>query len=157
MQIIKKPQDCSTLELDEFISLVIEGGQVDNTGINNRVKNSLSLGFVYSAEKKLIAVAAIKIPTEHYKSEVFRKSKTLENSSEYFLELGWIYVSESYRGQGISQNLCSELIQNANQPTFATTACDNVPMQSVLVKLGFEKSGQPYLGNNRSLDLFLRH
>jgi predicted GNAT family N-acyltransferase len=157
VQIIKKPKECSKQELDEFIGLVVEGGQVNNHGIGDRVRDSFLLGFVYSAEMKMIAIAAVKKPSETYKSEVFRKAKTLENPTIYFFELGWIYVSNSFRGQGISRNLCSELLIDIKQSIFATTACDNAPMQRILMNLGFEKSGQPYSGNSRSLDLFIKH
>ena len=56
--IVKLPSECLDQEINEFISLVNEGGEVDPSGLEERVRRAKKLFFpILFAALKTIAVA----------------------------------------------------------------------------------------------------
>lgn len=69
----KIPSECTKDELNEFHSLVIEGGEVSPIGLPERIKQADRLIFVRD-ESVCIAVGALKRPNDNYKNNVFKKA-----------------------------------------------------------------------------------
>ena len=38
--IVKEPNQCSEIEIEKFIQLVVEGGEVSTVGLRNRIKKA---------------------------------------------------------------------------------------------------------------------
>lgn len=155
---IKEPSECSEKEIKDFYQKVLEGGQVDPFGLKDRIKRAALLAFHYE-ENTLVGITALKRPDETYKKEVFRKAGVSKESDKYNLEIGWAYTTKEYRGRGICSSLIQELIvASVSQNMFATTKTDNLPMQKILKRNGFQKTGKSYLGRTSGyhLQLFTR-
>jgi len=155
---IKEPSECSEKEIEDFYQKVIDGEQVDPFGLRDKIKRASLLAFHYE-ENTLVGIAALKRPNETYKKEVFRKAGVSKESDKYNLEIGWAYTTKEYRGRGICSGLIQKLIvASASQNIFATTKTDNLPMQKILKRNGFQKTGKSYQGRTSGyhLQLFAR-
>lgn len=153
----KKPVECSADELQSFKDFVLDGDEVEPAGLDDRIAAAESLLFL-AKDGDIKGVAAIKNPNDHYKDSVFAKAHAPENAEGFCLELGWVFVDSSVRGNGYSHNLVERAIAIADgQPIFATSRNDNQPMHKVLMKHGFRKCGVQYASNrgNHHLVLFL--
>jgi predicted GNAT family N-acyltransferase len=158
---IKKPSECSSDEIEVFEKLVAEAGEVQTEGLRTLVLRAERLVFLYSGDKELAGIAAIKRPNEGYKRKVFRQAKSQEIPNSYTYELGWVVVTEAFRGLRLSCILVeAALTVVAEAKIYATTRTDNEPMLRTNVRYGFHVSGDPYLTNrqegNHSLSLFVR-
>jgi ribosomal protein S18 acetylase RimI-like enzyme len=156
---IKKPIACTEAELREFARLVRDGFQGSDDTLPIRMRAAKLLGFVYSSGGELAAIAGLKAPHIQYRSEVFKKAEAGVSPTPYSLELGWVLVVPTYRGNRVSEDLCRQLL--AAVPTsavFATTRPTNSPMIAILRSLGFSQAGKPYPRPDRceELALFLR-
>lgn len=139
----KPPAAASASELEEFVALVREGGEVAD-GLNNRVLTAHALVFA-KTDGRSIAVAAVKKPAYSYRARVFKKSQVPERSGSFGYELGWIFVSNNHRGIGLSHSLVSVALKSIDgAPIFATTRSDNNSMKHVLTKAGFVICGDEY-------------
>ena len=137
------PEQTSKNELDQFIALVTEGGEVTK-GLKSRVMRAHSLTMI-NHDGKIQAVAALKIPYNSYRKKVFKKSGCQECPETFTYEIGWIYVSPSCRGMKYASHLVSACLEQAGRsPTFATTRTENKSMQHSLKKEGFSICGKPY-------------
>jgi RimJ/RimL family protein N-acetyltransferase len=92
----------------------------------------------------LTTIVAIKRPTANHLLEVFRKANEGAMPGNFSLELGWAYTVDSYRGKGICNELVQAILKVETENLFATTRCDNLPMQKILNKNGFKVIGKPY-------------
>src|SRR5438105_914707 len=97
---IQLPGNCRPDQLDAFVELVLQGGQVRATGLRARINRAYLLGFHYE-DKELAAVAALKHPDETYRDKVFRKAKAPLAPRIFVGELGWVVTREGFRGRGI--------------------------------------------------------
>lgn len=137
------PKQASKNELDQFIELVTEGGEV-TTGLKSRVMRAHSLTMI-SHDGKIKAVAALKIPYNTYRKKVFKKSGCQACPEIFTYEIGWIFVSPSCRGMKYASRLVSACLEQADsRPTFATTRTENKSMQHILKKEGFSICGKSY-------------
>src|SRR5438128_1855709 len=99
---IRPPDDCSPDQLDAFVELVSQGGQVRATGLRERIGRAHWLGFHYEGHQ-LAAVAGLKRPGEKYRARVFRKAKAALPATVFCAELGWVFTREEFRGRRISR------------------------------------------------------
>ena len=155
---IKEPSECSKEEIENFYQLVLKGGQVEVSGLGNRIKRAKLLAFHYE-ENTLVGIAALKQSNQTYKKKVFRKAGVSEDSDKYNLEVGWAFTMCEYRGKGICSSLVQKIVDASGSANiFATTTTDNLQMQRILTKNGFEKVGERYRGrtNEYCLQLFTR-
>jgi len=142
--VIQRPPLCSESELKEFHRLVLAEGKVTQLGLLKRIRGAKLLGFHYQ-EQRLVGVAALKTPNENYKNRVFVKAGVEHLSGQFQTELGWAVTREAFRGRGIGSRLIEILLnQEQNARIFATTASENIPMQRILTRFGFTKTGHPY-------------
>ncbi len=154
---IKKPSDCTPTELGSFESLVLQGGEVQQQGLQARIQQARLLGFAYR-NSELVSIAAVKRPTNHHSSDVFRSSGSQASLAEFQHEYGWAFTVQSDRGLGHATRLLDQLL--ASDPTlaiWATTREDNVSIHQVLMRHGFARSGTPFLSERgRYLVLWIR-
>ncbi len=151
--IIKKPTDCTEDELNNFKNLVIEGGQVDSTGLENRINQCKFLGFFYNDKKELVGISAIKTKTKH-SVEAIKLKAGISDGKLPIYELGYSVTKQNFRGQGINRAINDKLLEAAKTiDIYATT--DNDTMRKYLIERGFSKKGKSFKGRyNENLDYF---
>ena len=140
---VRPPSDFSELQKQKFCSLVSEGGEVAD-GLRTRVNRAAVLLMVERADT-ICAVAAIKRPHLHYRDQVFEKAGYLPLAEKFDFEIGWIFVSQVCRGEGLSSDLVTRALDVLDgKEVFATSRSNNLPMQHVLKKNGFRQIGAEY-------------
>lgn len=145
---IKKPSECNEEEKNNFIQLVKRGGEVERAGLRKRIERAELLAFHYE-NNNLVGIAAIKQPYKTYVEQVFKKAGVSEKYNTYKLEIGWAFTIPEYRSNSICSDLIKRLISTLQlKNIFATTRTDNLSMQKILVRNGFQKVGHLYLGSN---------
>jgi len=154
--ISKKPSECSANELASFESLVSKGGEVNEAGLSDRIRNAESLVFLIEDNGVLSGVAALKKPLASYKKKVFNNSESKENPDEFNFEIGWIYVEEEFRGRKYSQLLLGEVLKLVGENRlYATTRENNEAMRKTNFRYGLQQSGRPYKSNDGDYNLVL--
>lgn len=132
--------------IKQATSLISSGGQVDSSGLQNRLLNSYLLALcVDKKDDQVISVAAVKKPNQFYKESVFEKANVPDSAEDHKYELGYLITDEKYRNRGISMTLTKKLLNSVkNEYIYATSG--NRQVVNRLVKLGFEVIGEPYKG-----------
>lgn len=156
--VTKAPDDCSDSEIAAFERLVLSGGEVEKQGLVDRIEKANKLAFAY-VSGVIAGVAGLKHPNSNYQTSVFRKAGTNLPSTKFSLELGWAYVSEAQRGQGLSGKLIKALLkQSEGLAVFATSRTDNTSMHRALVRAQFSRTGNAFSSRrgNHQLQLFVR-
>lgn len=139
----KPPSEFSDADKDEFVRLVREGGEVMG-GVRARLDQAASL-LVIKRNGTIKAVAALKQPIPNYRDRVFRKAGCSDLAKHFAFEIGWVFVTEDCRGEGLSGALVKSALDAAGaENVYATTRSDNIPMQRVLAKNGFKVCGTEY-------------
>ncbi|OYX51749.1 MAG: hypothetical protein B7Y90_00020 [Alphaproteobacteria bacterium 32-64-14] len=149
-----KPAALSLAEASLFRSLVAEGAQVTEVGLDNRIAKSRLLAFALS-EGKVCCTGALKNPADEYRNGVFAKADSNLDRTKFTAEIGWVYVPACYGGNGVANKLVGFLLEDWSQPVFATTRTDNQRMRHILGKFGFSISGKPYASSEGPYDLAL--
>lgn len=145
MTIVRKPSDCSPRQFHAFKKLVLAGGEVDEARLETRIKSAAGLVFYYIDGEELAGIGALKEPLNSYRNRVFKNARSPDRAADFFFELGWLYVIEKYRGQGLSRKVAEAALNlAAGRGVFATTRVDNCPMCRTNKRLGFELSGEPF-------------
>jgi hypothetical protein len=154
----KSPADCDAAEVRDFVSLVLQGGEVSPHGLSQRVAGARILSFL-RRDGSLAGVAGLKRPEASYRRRISFSAK-FELSQELLpLELGWVFLLISARGAKLSLPLCESLVQAAGSAgIFATSRASNVGMQATLTKLGFRGVGEEWFSKQtaQKLSLFVR-
>jgi len=154
--VLRSPGECSVSELDTFENLVKVGGEVNPQGLRNRIENAHFLACAVTSGGEVVGVAALKNPHEHYRSSVFQKARSKENPNQWQYELGWIFVKDEYRKQGVATQLVESLFSGSNSASiYATARENNDPILPILKKFGFVQSGEAYSSNEDSYSLVL--
>jgi len=154
---IKEPASCTAGEIQDFARLVREGFRGSDEGLLRRIESARLLAFHYAIDGSLSAVAALKMPGDRQRDDVFEKASVSVGSAGYQVELGWVYVVPSHRGSRLSEDLCGQLLAgDSGVGVYATTRSNNVTMIDVLRTLGFERVGDPYPHRGEELVVFLR-
>jgi ribosomal protein S18 acetylase RimI-like enzyme len=141
---IRTPEHCSDAEIAAFCCFVRQGGEVEEEGLEGRVRRAKALVFLYVGGT-LVGVAALKQPSRRHRDGVFKKAAVSQCASSFALELGYVYVLPEYRGKHYSEVLSAAAkSQSDNAPIFATTRSDNERMQKTLERLEFKRIGDTY-------------
>jgi hypothetical protein len=154
----KVPKDCSDVEIANFVSLVLAGGEVIAHGLEDRVRRAECISFL-RYKSCFVGVAGLKRPSQNHRSEVSRWSGVTLLEESYPFELGWVFILPSARGKKLSLPLCTPLVENTgSHGTFATSKTDNLGMHITLQKLGFVSAGAHYKSphGDHHLQLFVR-
>jgi hypothetical protein len=91
--------------LEEFVSLVGEGGAVEKASIKAKLPKAEKVAFI-ERNGKFVAVAAKKRANANYVEGVAKNSKYPLDSDTP--ELGYVEVSKTCRGNGFQPRLCGE-------------------------------------------------
>ena len=154
--IVRVSSECSEDEFYAFEKLVIDGGEVNSAGLQNRIKNAYFLAWALDDTGEMIGVAALKRPSKDYRATVFRKSQTKEEAKRYEKELGWIFVRKEFRRKGLATKLVDELLGAETPKSIYATARElNDPMLPLLKNFGFVQSGGQYSSTEGDYDLVL--
>jgi len=155
---ILSPSDCAPQALADFENLVTKYGTVDVEGLMQRIREASRLLFLRELNGYLVGVGALKRPQLSYRSKVFAKARATIRPDEYRVELGWVAVTESYQGRGLSRRIIGQLIGLAeNQNLLATTRAD-AQARRFAADHGFKRAGKPYpSGRGYDLVLYLRN
>ncbi|MGE0133248.1 MAG: N-acetyltransferase [Blastocatellales bacterium] len=154
-----EPGSFSEAEIDDFVALVLAGGEVAAMGLRDRVLKAVQITFLRE-NKCLLGVAGLKRPSANHRREVARGSNIALDSEALPFELGWVFILPSARNRKLSFPLCQPLVEAAlSKGIFATSRSDNGGMHRTLEKLGFVRVGSewPSKQNNGNLVLFLKH
>jgi hypothetical protein len=144
--LVKKPSELKDEELDEFQQLVIRGGEIDPDDLTFRLKNADRLAFVLE-DGAIIAVGAIKNPTERHKNDISRKSKI--DLALYQKELGYISVEPGHGKRGLGSSIVRELLATVRGPIFATSRVNNEGIRKILTKNQFTIQGDSWFSQVR--------
>jgi RimJ/RimL family protein N-acetyltransferase len=105
---------------------------------------------------ELIGIGALK-PNE---SLAFEKAGLSSINDIFVLELGYFFVSETYRGLGISTSIARLLLMNKLEENILATSelFANNPMMKTLEKLGFKHYGIPWksIWHDGTIGVFLK-
>jgi ribosomal protein S18 acetylase RimI-like enzyme len=153
----KQPTACTEEERREFARLVRDGFEGSDEGLPGRIRDAKRLAFYYTAGDKLAAIAALKVPNNGYRDDVFRKADARVSPAKYKLELGWVFVVPDHRGNRVAESLCRMLLARVpSSYVFATTRPNNIVMIRILDALGFVRVGKSFPRRDQELVLFLR-
>ena len=121
---VRAPADTPALLRQQFMALVLRGGEVRKDTLPDLVDNALVIGFAW-VDQTLAAVGGVKRPNVGYRAGVFAKAG-LSDPGRYPYELGWVFVEERFRGLGIARRLTAKLVQcREESPVYATSRVDN--------------------------------
>ena len=154
-----EPDAFAPEEIDDFVALVLAGGEVDPNGLKGRVMSAPQIAFLRENDC-LQGVGGLKKPSDNHRREVELGSKTTLNAESVPFELGWVFILPSARNRKLSFPLCRALVSAANgKGIFATSRSNNLGMHSTLEKLGFSRVGSewPSQQNDGNLVLFLKN
>lgn len=155
--LLKDPMACTPGERGDFARLVRQGFANAGEDLESRINRAQCLAFYRAAGDTLGAIAALKVPGERYRDDVFKRANAPVSSVDYRLELGWVFVAPAHRGNRIAEGLCRQLLARVpTSPLFATTRTANVSMIGILSALGFTRVGKPYPRRDEELTLYLR-
>src|SRR5882762_2464192 len=120
-----EPHEFHDNEIRDFMALVIVGGEVTRSGLEDRIRSAPRLVFLYLGHK-LTGIAALKRPDAGYRYNVSSKSGVPVALSAFPYELGYMFVVPSARGRGLSLDLARSALSGAgNGGVFATSRIDN--------------------------------
>jgi GNAT superfamily N-acetyltransferase len=156
--VTRSPDELSDKEFNDFKSLILEGGEVIRAGLNERIRKAKRLVLLHMVGN-LIGIGALKKQNARYRRCLASKSETCLPAIEYPFELGWIFVSSSYRRKGLAGMIAEAALSVANGVgIFATSRSDNTAIHALLQRYGFIPAGTPYASGHRNynLQLFVR-
>jgi len=153
-----EPSGFSQGEIDDFVAFVLAGGEVNSSGLKERVIAAPQIAFLRENDC-LIGVGGLKTPSTNHRKEVERGSKSELTIDSVPFELGWVFILPTARNRKLSFPLCSALVSAANgHGIFATSRASNIGMHRTLEKLGFVRRGSewPSRLSDDNLALFVR-
>lgn len=151
----KRPAECSREEMDCFRALVLEAGEVEETGLDDRIARAETLALLKVAGT-IVGVGALKIPSDEYARKLFRRANSKDNAGKFRFELGWVVVEKSYRRRSFSRRIVDALVAQAKgQRIYATSVSTRIPMHKALVGCGFERDGEEWRSLRRPNEALL--
>ena len=139
---IEVPSQLTETETRVCIELIVAGNAVDRTHVEYWFTRSVSVA-IKRWDNEIAGVGVIKPARCDYVETVAKRSGVVLPSD--MNELGYITVSERFRGQKISHAIVQALISAYEVSLFATTS--NPRMQRTLENFGFEQKGNTWHGN----------
>jgi predicted GNAT family N-acyltransferase len=126
--------------LDEFISLVSEGGAISARSIERKLPRVERVAFI-ERDGRMVAVAAIKSPSREYAEG--RGTDSGYPLSGDLHELGYVAVSCEWRGLHFSSKVVAGVLSEfGSGELFATTS--SAQMKFTLANHGFKQVGREW-------------
>jgi hypothetical protein len=142
--------DLSEADLVACAALVKNGGAVRGDCKTKLLRaNELA---VVTCGGSVVGIGAIKGARPGRASGIAEKSQFLFPPDT--LELGYVSVEGNHKGNGVSDRITTQLLENKTTAFFATT--DDPFMKRTLGKAGFEPRGQEWPGDRGQLSLWIR-
>lgn len=150
-----RPQLESAHRVDDFVKLVREGGAVDARSVDNKLPRADKIAFI-ERSAKMVAVAALKRADPDYAAKLSSDERSGYKIGGDIPELGYVAVSETYRGLHLSSRVVQTILADSSGQLFATTT--NQKMKSILATNGFRWVGKPWQGKQaeEKLSLWIR-
>lgn len=140
----RSPDECSDAEFSAFVTLAAKGEEVEREDIERGVRRAAALLWIDS-DTGPVAVAAVKRPFDSYRRRLFRKAGLAAECGNFSLELGYLFVEETHRGNEYGSALLQKAVKlHGGEPIYATTRSDNKRMQEILRENGFVRLGSDY-------------
>lgn len=151
---IKEQNYISDNEAATFVGLLTKQRKVTIPSIE-KIKTCSKIVLCY-ADDELIGIGALK----QHKSSALEKAGLAGIEDIFSLELGYFFVSEAFRGLGVSTAIARLLLlDKLEENIFSTTElyADN-PMKKTLEKLGFRHFGNPWksIWHDGTIGLYVR-
>ena len=147
--IITTPSDIEKNCLDEIIQLISRGGQVNRSGLQQRLLHSELVAYKIK-DDKVICTATLKKPHSSYRIKVFNSAK-FPVTGNYKKELGYIVTHPDFENLGHCQDLLLRFFNKIS--TYSMYATTRKPsMIHILSKMGFKVTGKTY---NQDLKLLI--
>lgn len=151
---IGKPGIFSPEEKEQFLQLLREPGQVENSNLE-RI-NASTLICIAFVDDSPIGIGAIK----NVVKSSFDYAKVTEMKEKFDHELGYLFLRDGFKGWGIGKMISWLLMQKLGKTNvFATTDLSVTnSMKFILEKLGFIQLGNPYIGRStgKIIGLFVK-
>ena len=149
---IVRPSELTTVETRECVDLIVDGGAVRRTFVEQRFPDSIHVA-VTRLGAEIVGVGVIK-SGDHPHTTTVAELSGVELPPDVD-ELGYVAVKEEHQGQRISRDVVQELLSEHDGPLFATTR--NAGMGRTLLRVGFVQQGElPATGGGDSLSLWVR-
>jgi GNAT superfamily N-acetyltransferase len=146
---LKSPVDCSKEERDHFRDIILEAGEVEETGLDNRIARAEAL-VLLRLGAATIGVGALKIPNKDYARKLFSRANAKNEPSAFGLEIGWIVVERAYRGHFFSRQIVEALVARADgRRIYATSVSTRIPMHKAPAACGFVRDGVDWQSQRR--------
>ncbi|MGY4508196.1 hypothetical protein [Bradyrhizobium sp. USDA 3650] len=134
--------ECSRHQLDRFRQMVLEAGEVQAAGFDNRMARAEILVFL-RVGGEIVGVGALKRPGREYSRGVFKNAGAKKLADEFGLELGWVVVEKAHRGHSYSRHVAEALVACANgRKIFATSITTRIAMHKALNGCGLSASAR---------------
>jgi hypothetical protein len=119
----KKPDEISTLILDQIQLLIKKGGGVGSAHIKENLKNAFLISYALDQEDLVIGTVTLKHPKEAYRRKIERAT-ALDLSG--YLERGYTSVDPEFRNSDVADRLIKGLIERSKgQKIYVTIRMDN--------------------------------
>jgi hypothetical protein len=146
---LKPPVDCSRHDLDRFRQMVLEAGEVQAAGFDDRIGRAEILTFL-RVGGEIVGVGALKRPGRKDSRGVFKNGRAKNAADEFGLELGWVVVENAHRGHFYSRRIAEALVAHANgRKIYATSVTTRIAMHKALTGCSFERDGVEWQSKRR--------
>jgi hypothetical protein len=143
----------------EIVNLIKIGNEANAELVLNRMESSLLTAYI-RGDIGIIGTATIKRPELDYRTYVIDQACLSKSPKNIPLELGYVFISPSFRNQGLALKLCKSLVGLIpKQAVFATTRSDNEGMKAILQELDFNQEGIAYENRSKTklLQFYIRN
>ncbi len=146
---LKPPGDCLRDDLDRFRQMVLEAGEVQEAGLDDRIGRAKILAFL-RVGGAIVGVGSLKRPSREYSQGIFKSAHAKNVAHEFGLELGWVVVENAHRGHSYSRCVVEALVACANgHKIYATSVTTRIAMHKALTRCSFERDGVEWQSKRR--------
>jgi len=139
--ILRRPIDCAPKLLQNFIDIVLIGGEVPVANLRRGVPSADMLFFAV-LEKQIIGVSCLRYPNANFHKHLFEKAGVPEMYNPLSLEACWLCVKPEYRGVGAWSSIFKARTEyTEGRPTHALHRADNKLVSDPVKNMGYSQAG----------------
>jgi GNAT superfamily N-acetyltransferase len=136
----RTPEQIPENNLQEIRDLVIRGGAVGTSWIDEMLRDAFLIGYAENAAGRVVGCEVLKRPKEAYREKI--ETATGLDLAGY-LERGYAAVAEGYEGRGIMGTIVHGLVRQAGgRKAYVTIRMDNRPALRLTEKNGMRLAGR---------------